>query len=131
MSQENVEVLRAYFAAWNAGNMDAVRESFTPDVVAVAPDGWPEPGPFVGRDVLMRQWAQMRETFDADQITPIGDFMEVGDTLAARFIWRGVGHGPDANLEATCLYTVRGERITRMEFFWDHADALKAVGLEE
>ena len=72
MSQENVEVLRAYFTAWNAGDMDAVRESLTPDVVAVAPGGWPEPGPFVGRDVLMRQWNQMRETFDADQVTPIG-----------------------------------------------------------
>src|SRR6478609_8065943 len=131
MSRENVDVLRAYFAAWNAGDMDAVRESFIPDVVAVAPDGWPEPGPFVGRDVLMRQWTEMRETFDADQITPIGDLMEVGDTVVVRFIWRGVGHGPDANLEATCLYTVRGERIMRMEFFWDHADALKAVGLEE
>ena len=131
MSQENVEVLRAYFTAWNAGDMDAVRESFNPDVVAVAPDGWPEPGPFVGRDVLMRQWNEMRETFDADQITPIGDVVEIGDTVAVRFIWRGVGHGPDADLEATGLYTVRGERITRMEFFWDHAEALKAVGLED
>ena len=131
MPRENVEVLRAYLTAWNAGDMDAVRESFIPDVVAVAPDGWPEPGPFVGRDVLMRQWIQMRETFDADQITAIGDVVTVDDTLAMRFIWRGVGHGPDANLEATCLYTVRGERIARMEFFWDHAEALKALGAEE
>jgi ketosteroid isomerase-like protein len=131
VSRANEEVLRAYFTAWNAGDMEAVRESFTPDVVAVAPDGWPEPGPFVGRDVLMRQWNQMRETFDTDEITPIGDVTEVGDTVAVRFIWRGVGHGPDANLEATCLYTVSGERITRMKFFWDHADALKALGPEK
>ncbi len=131
MSLQNREVVRAYFAAWNAGDMDAVREFLSPDVVAIAPDGWPEPGPFVGRDVLMRQWNEMRETFDADHIMPIDDVMEVSDAVTVRLIWRGVGHGPDANLEATGVFTVRGERITRIDFFWSHSEALKAVGLEE
>ena len=124
-----MEVLRAYFAAWNAGDLDDVREFLARDVVAVAPDGWPESGPFVGREMLMRQWNATRDTFDADEMR-IGDVTEVGDTVAVRFIWRGVGHGPDANLEATGLFTVRGETITRMDFYWNHGEALKAVGLE-
>jgi ketosteroid isomerase-like protein len=62
MSQENVEVLRELVAAWNAGDMDAVREIHAADVVTRPPDGWPEPGPFVGRAALMRQWNQMRDT---------------------------------------------------------------------
>jgi triphosphoribosyl-dephospho-CoA synthetase len=33
MSQENVEIVRAAFEAWNAGNMDAVRELHDPDVI--------------------------------------------------------------------------------------------------
>jgi ketosteroid isomerase-like protein len=32
MSQENVEIVRAVFAAWNAGDMDALRELYDPDV---------------------------------------------------------------------------------------------------
>ena len=54
MSQENVEIVRATFEAWNAGDMDAFRELQDPDVIARAPEGWPEPGPFVGRERLMR-----------------------------------------------------------------------------
>ena len=31
MSQESVEVVRAAFGAWNAGDMDALPESYDPD----------------------------------------------------------------------------------------------------
>jgi hypothetical protein len=48
-----------------------------------------------------------------------------------RFIWRGVGHGPEAALEATAVYTVGKGRVFGVEFFWDHAEALEAVGLSE
>jgi ketosteroid isomerase-like protein len=33
MSQENVEIVRRFFAAFNAGDMEAVRERLDPDVV--------------------------------------------------------------------------------------------------
>ena len=33
MSQENVEIVRAAYEAWNSGDMDAVRELYDPDVV--------------------------------------------------------------------------------------------------
>ena len=49
MSQENVEVAKAFYEAWNAGDMDAVRQMYHPDVIvrlggpvrqlAIAPDG--------------------------------------------------------------------------------------------
>jgi ketosteroid isomerase-like protein len=57
MSQENVEIVQSSGAAWNAGDMDAVRESLDPDVIWRAPEGWPEPGPYVGREAVMRQWS--------------------------------------------------------------------------
>ena len=58
MSQENAETVRRAFEAWNAGDVDAVREAFDPDVIMRAPEGWPEPGPFVGRDAVVRQLKQ-------------------------------------------------------------------------
>ncbi len=33
MSQENVEVAKAAYAAWNTGDMDAFRELCDPDIV--------------------------------------------------------------------------------------------------
>ena len=48
-----------------------------------------------------------------------------------RIVWRGVGHGPASNMEATGIWTVRTGRISAIDFFWDHAKALEAVGLSE
>ena len=61
MSRENVEVMRTAFDAWNVGDMDALRELLASDVVLRAPEGWPEPGPYVGREAVMRQWERNRE----------------------------------------------------------------------
>ncbi len=131
MSQENVEAVRANFEAWNAGDMDALRERFDRDVIMRMPEGWPEAGPFVGREAVMRQLEQQRETWDADAFELISDFIDAGDRVAVRFIWRGAGYGPGANIEATGVYTVRKGRIIGIEHFWNHAEALQAVGRSE
>jgi ketosteroid isomerase-like protein len=131
MSQENVKIVRANFEAWNAGDMDAVRELYDSDAIMRPPVGWPEPGPFVGREEVMREWEQLRETFDADALDPISDFIDVAGRVVVRFIWRGAGRGPEANLEMTGVYTMRKGKFFFVEFFWDHADALEAVGLSE
>ena len=131
MSQENVEVVRAMFEAYSAGDMDAFRELHDPDVIARPLEGWPEPGPYVGREAVMRQFEQLRETWDADAFELISDFIDVGDRVAVRFIWRAVGHGPESNVEVTGVYIVRKGRIVAFEFFWDHAEAREALGLSE
>ena len=132
MSQENVEIVRALFAAWNAGDMDAFRDLHDPDVIARELEGWPEPGPYVGREAVMRQFERTRETWDTDTVESISDFMEAGDRVAVRVIYRAVGQGaPEANAEFTIVYTMRKGRVFGIEYFWDHSEALEAVGLSE
>jgi ketosteroid isomerase-like protein len=131
MSQENVEVVRRGFEAWNAGDMDAFRELYHPDAVMQMLEGWPEPGPYVGRDAVMREFGQLREAWDADALEVTSDFIDAADRVVLRFIWRGAGYGPEANLEATAVFTVRKGRIVAVEFFWDHAEALETLGLSE
>ena len=131
MSQENVGVVRAAYEAWNAGDMDAWADFLAPDVISRPPEGWPEPGPFVGREAFVRWCEQLRETWDADALEPIGDFIDIGDRVAVRQIWRGAGSGPEANLEMTWVGTVRKGKVLAIEHFWDHAEALEAVGLSE
>ncbi len=79
----------------------------------------------------MRQWEQQRETWDTDALVPISDFIDAADHVVLRFIWRGAGHGPEADLEVTGIYTVRKGKLFLIEHFWNHADALEAVGLSE
>jgi ketosteroid isomerase-like protein len=130
MSQENVEIVKAAFQTWNAGDMGALREVFDPDVIVRLPEGWPEPGPFVGREAVMREWEQIRETFDADALEPIS-FFDNADRVVVRHVWRGAGHGPEVNLETTNAFMVRQGRIVYQELFWDHAKALETLGLSE
>ena len=130
MSQENVEIVRAMFEAYSAGDMDAFRELHDPDVIGRMPEGWPE-GPFMGRDAVMRQFEQIRETFDVPTVEPISDFIDAGDRVVVRVAYHGEGHGPELNLEMTQVITVRNGRILYREFFRNHAEALEAAGLSE
>jgi ketosteroid isomerase-like protein len=59
---ENVEVVRRVYDAWNAGDMTALRDLCDPDVVMHHPKGWPEPGPSVGREAVLRE----RKIIDID-----------------------------------------------------------------
>jgi ketosteroid isomerase-like protein len=94
MSQENVEVVRAAYRAWNGGDMDSFRELYDPDVILRPPGIWPEPGPFVGWEAVMRLFEQAREVWDADTLEPMGDFIDAADRVVVRYAWRGAGRPP-------------------------------------
>ena len=130
MSQENVEIVKAAVKAWNASDMDAFREMYDPDVVLRAVEDWPEPGPYVGRDAVMGLFVQAREAWDSEAVEPIS-FIDAGDRVVLRYIWRAVGHGPDVDMEQTIVYTLRKGRVVYQEYFWDYAEALEAVGLSQ
>jgi ketosteroid isomerase-like protein len=131
VSQENVEIVRRGFEVWNAGDMEALRDPYDPGIIWRGAEGWPEPGPYAGREAVMRQMEQLRETWDADSFELLSDFIDIGDRVAVRFIWHGAGHGPESNIELTGIYTVRKGRCVAIEFFWDHAEALDILGLSE
>jgi ketosteroid isomerase-like protein len=111
--------------------MDAWAAFLAGDVTWSPPPGWPEPGPFLGTEAVLRQVRQNRETWDADAADSVSEFLHTGDRVVVRLAWRGRGHGPESNIEATCVYTVRDGLITAFDFFWDHAEALEAVGLSQ
>jgi ketosteroid isomerase-like protein len=131
MSRENVEIIRAAYAAWNAGDTDAVRDLHHPKVIARYGAAWPEPGPFVGRDAVVRQIEELRLTWDASQADATTDFIDAGDRVIAEFVWRGTGRGPAFRLEGAAVYTMRDGMIFEIEYFGNLAEALEAVGLSE
>ena len=132
MSQENVEIVRRTYEAWNRGDMDAVSGACDEGaIIARTVEGWPEPAPIVGRDAVMRFFAQLRETYSDEDVVAGLSFIDASDRVVVRQIWQGKGRGPDMNMELTAVFTLRGGRIFLLEYFWDHGEALKAVGLEE
>ncbi len=130
ISEQNVELAQAWIEAWNAGDMDAVREFYDPDVVVRPNKDWPEQGPFFGREAVMQWLEQLRDTWDTLVIETISR-IDAGDRIIERFLTHGIGQGPAYEAEYTTITTVRKGKILYLEFFWDHAEALEAVGLSE
>jgi len=131
MSQENVEIVRALLNAYNAGDLDAFVALHDPNVIWAPLEGWPEADTLVGREACMNQYERLREAFDVDRGEAITDFIAAGDRVVVRINWRAMGRGPDMNMELTRVLTVRKGKIFIIEDFWDHAEALEAVGLSE
>ena len=131
MSRENVEIAQAAFAAWNLGDMDALRELYDPDAIARPLENSLDQGLAVGRDAILRQFERTREALDHDVLEPVTEFTAIADHVVVRYLWQGTGHGPDMNMDMTLIYTIRRGRIFEVEFFWDYAEALEAVGLRE
>ena len=111
--------------------MNGARELLSADVTLRDGANSSQPGPFVGREPVMRQLAQMRATSDADTLEPVSDFFYAADRVAVRFVWRGSGHWPQSEIEVTGVYTVREGRVVAIEHFLDHGEPLEAVGRRE
>jgi ketosteroid isomerase-like protein len=129
MGDPNVELVRTYVDTWNAGDMAGVRELYDPEVIMrVAPD-WPEPGPFVGRDAVMRQLNEARAAFEGDWGEIVGEPLAADDRVVVRLTWHGVGRGPHSDMAWTLVFEIRNGLIVGVEYFWDYAEALDAAGL--
>jgi uncharacterized protein len=131
MSQENVEVVRRVYEAWNVRDLTALGDLFDPGVVMHHVEGWPEPGPSVGREAVLGEIEHLRGAWKGDRWEPVMDFIDAADRVVVRDVWRGTGRGPNADLEFSRVFTLREGKIIDIDVFWDHAEALEAAGLRE
>jgi ketosteroid isomerase-like protein len=129
VSQENVDIVRAGMDAWVERDHEALVEAYAEDVVTWPPEGWPEAGPFVGRDLVVDQWERMRGVWDDGEVEMHADYIDAADRVAVRMIWRERDTDPPAESEATGVFMIRDGKIRVAEFFWDHSEALATVGL--
>ena len=63
----------------------------------------------------------------------IEEIVDLGDRLLVRLHWHALGShsGIEADLRVSEIATIRDGRVILSEFFLDHHEALKAVGLEK
>jgi hypothetical protein len=132
MSRENVKAVLRVVAAYNAGDLDPLREVYDPSAVMHHLDGWPEPGPSVGRDAVMRTLVGLREAWTSrDQLELLGKPIGVGNRVLMRAVWHVSGQVPDQTMGFSVIYTFRKSKVILQEYFWNHAEALEAAGLKE
>ena len=134
MSPANVEMVRSSLETYDAGRLDAYLAFFV-DEVEVCPDvsRFPEAEPFRGREEFGRFLADIDEAWEGGGSVIIREVFPVGDRVVALLDWGGRGRasGIDLRSSLTAIHTVRERQIVKIEYFFDHAKALEAVGLSE
>ena len=134
MSQEQVEVVLAGTEAYAKGDLDATLALCAPDV-EVFPDRtvFPEAEPLVGRDAYRAWLEEVASAWIQVEVEVREVFALPDGRVVLREDWGGLGRssGLRTSSSITGIFTLRSRLLARVEWHFDHAEALKAVGLEE
>jgi ketosteroid isomerase-like protein len=127
--QRNVERSREGFRLFEAADMDGLIALYGKDAEIRHPEGWPEPGPTVGRRAIKRQFETVRESWTDGRLI-IDEIEGRGDWVVARVRWEARGGESGAGVEVGWSAATRfdGELIAEVHYFWSHEDALAAAG---
>ena len=133
MSKENLEIIRAGYAAFNRGDFDAVVESWGEEAEFVAPEAMPDQSSFRGGSGYRQFLASMFEVFDEFRSEP-ERIVEAGPNRYLVFVmerYRPKGQETAVEARLAHVITMGDGRMRRLQLFLDRRDALEAVGLSE
>jgi ketosteroid isomerase-like protein len=134
MSQENVDVVREYFAVVNDGDFPRVMAFYAEDVELIIPaDAFLDPGTFSGREAVGRWFGDWFRTFRRGYHFDLDEVRDLGELVFAAVTHGGLGKASGAEVHATMnyLFGIRDGRIARLELFSDRSEALNAAGAPE
>jgi ketosteroid isomerase-like protein len=135
MSQENVEIVRRWFAALSAGPEHvpaAVAEMWDADCDFYPVRKWPEARPCHGREEVSRFLTGTLDAFSRIEFA-VQDLIEVGeDRVLVRANLRTEGRGSGMNLTGDVhhCHWLRHGRFFRVEDHLTLSGALNALGFE-
>ena len=129
MSDENVAVVLAAFAAYLSGDEAGMLAHASPEIVATQFPDQLDVSDFHGREGvsrLMADWVGIWEDWTIEPLSSRSD----GELVFVNAVQRGRGKGSGAPMESnvTFVFTVRGGLIDRWQMFHDEAEARAAVG---
>ena len=133
MSQENVEIVRAVFAAWNARPGQPDFAIFHPELVYHPRADEPDPSPHVGRDAYERLVLGFVEsfsevTFDVLELIDADDYVITSTVLHA--VPRGQESASGAGVSDTYVFVhkLRDGLVVEGWEYRTKQEALEAVG---
>jgi ketosteroid isomerase-like protein len=132
MSEENVEVVRAGFAAYSRGDLDAALESWAPDAVV----DWSnslgfDAAVYQGHDQIRAFTERLLAAFEEIRVE-IVDLQEVEEGVLVENV--AYLRGRDAiqvQARSALLITLRDGLITSFTLYQTKQEALEAAGLSE
>jgi ketosteroid isomerase-like protein len=135
MSQENVEIARAAFEAWNAGELQDVLSHFHPELVYHPRADEPDPSPHVGRDAYGRLVYGFVDSF-SEVTFEVLELIDAGDHVIASTVLHAVLRGQgscSAGVSETYVfvYKLRDGLVVEGWEYRTKQEALEAGGLAD
>lgn len=133
MSSENVETVRRGYEAYARAGVEAFLPLLDPEFeLTTTPDLAAEPDTYRGEDGIRRYFDSFEEAMEEIRFEPL-EFIDAGEHVIVpqRQRMRGRASGVEVDVRSTQVWTVRGGKLVRMEFFPTRAEALEAVGPRE
>ena len=134
MSQENVELVREAFEAFNRGDLEEALGRMHPNIEWRALDAFPDAGTYQGREEVLEFWHTWRDTFRGFQLhlqecVPIGEHH-----VLATFRVSGEGAESGVGVESPNVFQlgeIRDRHVIWVGMFLTEGEALEAAGLRE
>jgi ketosteroid isomerase-like protein len=130
MSQENVELIRRSFAAYDAGDLAGMIALMDEKMVTRRLAPGPDPGTWHGIEGALQVTAEWMETFDDFAMTA-EEYIDAGDHVVVRVREEGRGSASRAPVTAIFwfVFGVRDGKIATWDMYFAREQALEAVGL--
>jgi ketosteroid isomerase-like protein len=130
--EQAIETLRAAYAAFNRGDIEAAVQGMHPKVEWTEPLEFPGGGTYHGVDGVKTCLTQSRNAW-ADVHSEPERFIPAGDRIVV-FVHarvRPMGSDEWQEVRLADVYTFSRGKVVHMQAFADREDALRAVGIEE
>jgi ketosteroid isomerase-like protein len=130
MSHENVELVRAGFAAFERNDVSQLLDLMADDLVVYRAD--PDGATFHGKEGYFEAIADWAGGFGDWSMVP-EDFIDAGDSVVARVrqTARFKASGISVEGEFWFVFEVNGTKVTKLSFYTRRSEALEAVGLRD
>jgi uncharacterized protein len=132
MSEENVEIVRRGWEAFEGGNLSAAIALMSPDMVTYVAPPAPVTGTYHGIEGWLQVTLDWAEGFDELVMTG-EEYIDAGDKVVVRSLHKSRGAASGVPVEADIWYvwTIHAGKVVRVEIFNERREALEAAGLSE
>jgi ketosteroid isomerase-like protein len=132
VSQENVELARRGYEAWNRDDLDAVLATYHQQFEFRTSGVFPGlDRVYRGREGFRRFWEDFHGPWESVRIV-IEELRQSGERVVALYVFEAKGRdGMAVRRPAANVITYRDGLATRIDAYGDWKEALEAVGLRE
>jgi ketosteroid isomerase-like protein len=130
---DGVDLVYRWFDAWNNGDVEAFADLFATDAEVIPDPGWMDDGPVAGKPAIRAWYEGLLASWEDRNSVALRELFRADGDVVSRFAWvlRSKHNGIEVAFDVTVVNGIADGKIVRQEYYFDHAEALRAMGLSE